>query len=230
MKTNTLAMIMIILMTSIQCKKPVSGFTADKTEAYIGDVIHFFDNEEIRKNCTFSYDFGDGTNSSDNNNNNYLYGYNGGNNSNSEYSDRNPSHIYLIPGTFEVTQTIAIAGNLEKGKSKQISSKLVIIIKPIEVDFTVSDSIASTSTIVHLKNISNGGRIYMNGFASNWTFSNTTEPGNSSNITTTYIGSNNTIATEAYVRFNSPGVWKISLRYGNSNYYSAQNTKSITVN
>ena len=233
MKTKNLILIIVISLTIIACKKPKAGFTADKTEAYVGEVIHFFDEDEMRKNCTFTYDFGDGTNSSNNNTNWYSgSGYYGGGNSNVIYSDRNPSHIYWQPGTYEVSQTIAVAGNLEKGKSKQVSAKLSVIIKTVTSDFTLSDTVATTSTVVHLVNTTQGGDLWWwasSGYG--WTFANITNPGQSANITAAYVGGNGTgaFSNEGYITFNSPGIWKVSLGIGNG-YYATWKTKIITIN
>jgi|GEM_PF-3000991 len=223
----------VILLVTVSCKKPKAGFTADKTEAYVGEAIHFFDNEDMRKNCTFTYDFGDGTNSSNNNSNLYSgSGYYGGNNSNTVYSDRNPSHIYWQPGVYEVTQTISIAGNLEKGKSKQVSEKLSVTIKAVTADFTTSHTLATTSDVVNLKNTTQGGDLsWWAASGYGWTFANTTDPGQSYNVTAAYVGASGTSShsDEVYLTFNSPGVWKVSLGIGNG-YYSTWMTKTITVN
>ncbi len=225
--------LIILTLTVYSCKKTEAGFTSDKSEAYVGEAIHFFDNDEMRKNCTFTYDFGDGSNSANNSN---LYsgtgGY-GGNNSNTIFSDRNPSHIYWQPGTYEVTQTIAKAGNLEKGKSKQVTAKLIVQIKAVTANFSIADTTAfcTTSTVVHFTNTTNGADQSIwaaTGFG--WTYVNTTDPGASTNVTAAYVGGNGSAgyANEVYITFSSPGIWKISLGVGNG-FYSNSCTKKIVV-
>jgi hypothetical protein len=234
MKTKNLILIIVISLAIVSCKKPKAGFTANKTEVYVGEVIHFFDNGDIRKNCTFTYDFGDGTNSSNNNSNLYYggSGYYGGSSSNTNYSDRNPSHIYWQPGTYDVTQTIAVAGNLEKGKSKQVTAKLSVTVKAVIADFTMSDTTAiASTTVVHLINTTLGGDLsWWASSGYGWTYVNTTNPGQSSYVTAAYVGGNGTGAysNEGYVTFNSPGVWKVSFGIGNG-YYANWKTKIITV-
>ena len=221
---------MVILLAMNACKKPKAGFTADKSEAYVGEAIHFFDDGDIRKNCTFTYDFGDGTNSYNGNLNVYYGNGNaGGNSSNTVYSDRNPSHVFWQPGVYDVTQTIAVSKNLGRGKSKQVSARLSITIKTVNADFSLSDTIATTSTVLHLVNTTNGGNLWWSsGFG--WSFVNTTNPGLSTSLTAVGIGGNGgSYSNEVYATFNSPGIWKISFGGGN-NYYSTSKTKIVTVN
>lgn len=233
MKTKILILMITIAWTMNACKKPKAGFSASNSTLYVGQVVHFFDDGEMRKNCTFTYDFGDGSNSSNNNSNLYAGGGNyGGNNSSTIYSDRNPSHIYWQPGVYEVTQTIAVAGNLQKGKSKQVSAKLTIEVLSVNSDFTMSDTIATTSSVVRLVNTTQGGGLWWwasSGYG--WTYVNTTDPGQSFNITDAYVGGNGTssYSNEAYVTFNAPGIWKISLGIGGA-YYSTTKTKTLVVN
>lgn len=234
MKTKNLILLALIIMTTFSCKKPKAGFTADNTSVYVGQAVHFFDDDGIRKNCTFTYDFGDGSNSSNNNSNLYTGSgyYGGGNNSNTIFSDRNPSHIYWQPGVYEVTQTIAVAGNLEKGKSKQVTAKLTITVNAVNADFTISDTTVTTSTVVQLKNTTQGGDLsWWTSTGYGWTYVNTTNPGQSANITAAYVGGSgtNTNANEGYVTFNSPGIWKVSFGIGNG-LYSTTKTKTIIVN
>ena len=223
MKTHKIILLASILFAINSCKKPEAGFTADKTEAYVGDAIHFFDNGDMRKNCTFIYDYGNGVTSADN-----MY-VNEGASINGSINERNPSYIYWRPGVYEVTQTIAIAGNLEKGKSKQVSSKLKITIKPINADFTISDTIATTSTVVQLNNTTQGGD--MSWWSSNygWTYVNTTSPELSSSISDAYVGNGNYTSSQGFVKFNAPGVWKVTLGIGGGSY-STYKTKTITIN
>jgi hypothetical protein len=229
MKSFNYIFFFVVVFAINACKKEEAGFTADKTVAFVGDAIHFYDNGSSRKNCTFTYDFGDGANSANNNASIYYLNNNNGTNSSVIYSDRNPSHIYWQPGTYEVTQTIAVAGNLEKGKSRQLSYKLNITIEPINADFSISDTVATTSTVVHFVNTTPGSCPYLytsGNFA--WYFINTTNPGQSNNITDSYFGSA-VRSNEAYVIFNSPGIWKVEYEIKNEYYYTSK-TKTIIIN
>jgi hypothetical protein len=229
MKQILIAATVLSLATS--CKKVEAGFTADKYEAYVGEPIHFFDNEERRKNSTFTYDFGDGTNSSNNNSNIYFGGNNGygSGNNNNIYSDRNPSHIYWQPGTYEVVQTVVVAGNLQKGRSKQASHKLSVTIKPLQCDFSTSTTVATTTTVVQLTNNTpyDVSWAWWSGTNFGWSFSNTTSPAQSG-VTATYIGGNSsgTFSKEVYLTFNAPGTWKVTLGGG----FCLPITKTIIVN
>jgi PKD repeat protein len=218
MKTTHILCFAAFIFLSTSCKKPKAGFTADKTEAFVGEPIHFFDNEEMRKNCTFIYDFGDGTNS-ENDQNPLLY-YNQfmappPNNSASIGSDRNPSHYYLQPGTYEVAQTVSKAKNLEKGKTKQVTARLTVAIKQIQCDFTVTDTVCPINKIVYLKNITELGNAnnYANSFS--WTIYNSSDPNFSS---TGYTMPPNSYASfsgqETFIKFTTTGTWKLMLSQG----------------
>ncbi|HWY10809.1 MAG TPA: hypothetical protein VN026_05770 [Bacteroidia bacterium] len=219
MKTKIMFGIAALLAAVSSCKKPDAGFTADKTEIYIGETVHFYDKDETRKNCDFFYDFGDGTNSETPTQNPYsVYGSNSNPNA-SSISNRNPSHIYIQTGTYEVTQTVYKYRNKQKGRDKSATARLTITVKPIRCDFAVSDTTCPLSGKIYLMNKTVLPNTLYSYGSFQWSFVNTTNP-NSSVVTQVYVpNATNPSLNDAYVTFGSAGYWKVTLLQNNSNGY-----------
>ncbi|MEI7594638.1 MAG: hypothetical protein WCK02_14880 [Bacteroidota bacterium] len=62
-----------------------------------------------------------------------------------------------------------------------------------------------------------------------WTYVNTTSPELSSSISDAYVGNGNYTSSQGFVKFNAPGVWKVTLGIGGGSY-STYKTKTITIN
>ncbi|MBI2967281.1 MAG: hypothetical protein HYY40_05645 [Bacteroidetes bacterium] len=216
-----------ILLSSACKKNSEAGFTADKSSAYIGEPVHFTDNAEYRKNVQFFYDYGDGS-TSDNDQTAYLlttywysYPYYSSStsttviqNENSE-NNRNPTHIYMTPGIFTVTQNLIFAQNPEKGKNKIKSKTMQVTILPIEADFssdkqngTLNETFYFTNTT---KNIEKSILYFMNSFY--WQVNNLDSLNWGPNYYNSKIvpQSGTNMLSDAIISFEAKGTWRISL-------------------
>lgn len=223
MKTR-LSILGLIVVSLNSCKKPEAGFSADKTEIYVGEIVHFYDNSENRKNCKYFYDFGDGTDSE--NNQYYVSTYGSSPQKDPDVTNGNPSHYFVIPGVYEVTQTVYNFKNKEKGKSVSGTAKMKITVKPIESFFVMSDTIVNTFAQVKLTNLTTfPSQAYVTFSSQQWSFQNTTNVSLSPNVSIVYNSPVNAltgITQETFVTFDSPGIWKITL------YSAGSSAKQIT--
>lgn len=110
---RSIAAVLSVAVMISACKKPTANFSADKTEVEIGEVVTFTNSSEDA--TIYMWDFGDGTQS----------------------SQKNPTHVYDTPGTYQVTMTSA------KNKMKKPADATAVTItvkapaKPT-ADFTAS--------------------------------------------------------------------------------------------
>ncbi len=96
---RSLTAVMAVAILIAGCKKPTANFTADKQEVETGEVVTFTNSSEDA--AIYMWDFGDGTQS----------------------SQKNPTHVYDTPGSYQVTMTSA------KNKMKKPADATAITIK-----------------------------------------------------------------------------------------------------
>ncbi len=142
---SVLALVGAVSLTS--CKKKVNpGFTANPTDAKVGQAVSFVDSEAAeRKNASISWDFGDGSKS----------------------YDRNPSHVFSKAGKYMVHQTVTINTNAEKGKGvSETFSMEITVTGGATSTFTASPSTVAVGENVVLTSTSTGTDTYWYSYTS----------------------------------------------------------------
>lgn len=131
-------MLFVAVIAFSSCKKaPEANFTATPTTVQPGEPVIFTDGVNDRKNATITYDYGDGTSS--------------------DVNERNPSHIYMMPGIYTVSQNVMGNKNANTGKGKYATITTTITVIGAAASFTSSNTSSKMDETVNFTDKTTNG-------------------------------------------------------------------------